>query len=159
VALVAADLARLAPDDESAEVLGPLLAVRSPLYAERDKREVGRLRAFVVVTLHRIGRARRAWPIIVDLLANSDSPYEFAAAARAAGGRGAAAAPPAPLLTRALDPAYGDDLFSLERYSPTHPEPETTPATIEAVVALGKIGPAALPALDPLRHLIARREA
>lgn len=159
VEAVAADLAAIGPGEGSGATLAALLDIRSPLYAGRDKGEAGRLRGFVVATSHRLGASRLAWPAILDLLANSDSPYEFAAAARAAGGLGPAAAPAAPLLARALDPDYRDDVFSLDRYSPTHPDAEATTAANEAVVTLGRIGPVAAGELGPLARFLQHREA
>jgi hypothetical protein len=133
-----------------------LLPERAPLYRDRDKPEVERLRAFLLATLTRLGPPAEAAPFVLAELAGARSAHSFAAAARAAGALGTDAA--VPLLLRALDPEFHDDLVSLERYRPDFPPEEATTAALEAVRALGRIGPAAGAAVPRLRAVADRAD-
>lgn len=67
------------------------LAHSAPLYRNRDKGEVVRLRAHILTTLTDIGAAQQATGVLHDVLAHLDDrnhPLEAAAAARAAGSLG-----------------------------------------------------------------------
>src|SRR5262245_43224873 len=68
--------------------LAELAADRSPLFRDRDKDEVTRLRALLLATLARVGVPRQAVPLLADQLANGDSAPTVAAAAAAAGALG-----------------------------------------------------------------------
>ena len=146
---VADDLERLSAAGPAAAgstvaTLAALLAPQAALYAGRDQREVGRLRAFVLLTISRLGGARQVWPVILDHLANSHTPYEFAAGARAAAAVGPDAAPAAPLLVGPFEAHYGDDVFQLDRFGEAEdPSGESTTAVLEALRTLSRIGPAA----------------
>jgi len=124
-----------------AESVAELLNESSPLYRDRDKHEVMRLRAYVFVVLSDIGIPSSALPLIVDALANSDDEmgYHFAAAARAAGCLGQRARPLIPHLCAGMQRYYHRDEFSLERYNPDYPEEEATTVQGEAITALAQI--------------------
>jgi hypothetical protein len=124
-----------------AESVAELLNESSPLYRDRDKHEVMRLRAYVFVVLSDIGVPNSAVPLIVDALANSDDEmgYHFAAAARAAGSLGPRARPLIPHLCSGMQRYYHRDEFSLERYNPDYPQEEATTVQGEAIAALAKI--------------------
>jgi hypothetical protein len=124
-----------------AESVAELLNESSPLYRDRDKHEVMRLRAYVFVVLSEVGIPRSALPLIVDALANSDDEmgYYFAAAARAAGSLGPRARPLIPHLCAGMQRYYHRDEFSLERYNPNYPQEEATTVQAEAITALSQI--------------------
>ena len=124
-----------------AESVAELLNESSPLYRDRDKHEVMRLRAYVFVVLSEIGIPSSALPLIVDALANSDDEmgYHFAAAARAAGSLGPRARPLIPHLCAGMQRYYHRDEFSLERYNPDYPQEEATTVQGEAITALAQI--------------------
>lgn len=134
-----------------------LLPERAPLYRDRDRPEVERLRAFLLATLARLGPPPEAIPFVLAELEGAKSAYSFAAAARAAGALGSRletqAGAAVPSLLRALAPEFHDDLVSLDRYSPEFPPEEATTAALEAVRALARLGGAARPALPRLREL------
>ena len=123
------------------ESVAELLNESSPLYRDRDKHEVMRLRAYVFVVLSEIGIPSSALPLIVDALANSDDEmgYYFAAAARAAGTLGPRARPLIPHLCKGMQRYYHRDEFSLERYNPNYPQEEATTVQAEAITALARI--------------------
>lgn len=124
-----------------AEEVAALLNESSPLYRDRDKHEVMRLRAYVFVVLSEIGIPNSALPQIVDALANSDDEmgYHFGAAARAAGTLGPRARPLIPHLCAGMQRFYHRDEFSLERYDPDYPQEEATTVQAESITALAQI--------------------
>jgi hypothetical protein len=128
----------------AAESVAELLNESSPLYRDRDKHEVMRLRAYVFVVLSEIGIPSSALPLIVDALANSDDEmgYYFAAAARSAGSLGPRARPLIPHLCAGMQRYYHRDEFSLERYNPNYPQEEATTVQAEAITALAQISAA-----------------
>ena len=135
-------LRAMGPTDSSvAESVAELLNESSPLYRDRDKHEVMRLRAYVFVVLSEIGIPSSALPLIVDALANSDDEmgYHFAAAARAAGSLGPQARSLIPHLCAGMQRYYHRDEFSLERYNPDYPQEEATTVQAEAITALAQI--------------------
>ena len=72
----------------SRDTLVPLLSERARLYQQRDKYEVRRLRAYVLLTLADTGNADAAIPYIYDYIANAEEygpGFEAGAGARAAG--------------------------------------------------------------------------
>jgi hypothetical protein len=129
---------------------------RSALYQERPKYEVHHLRAFILVVLSEIGIPKSALPMIVDSLANStfEMPYLFAAGAKAAGSLGPDAESVVPLIERAFRGELGDDPISFDRFD-SHGKisDEYTNARIEALRALGKIGPGASSSLPYIKEL------
>jgi hypothetical protein len=141
----------------AADTLVQFLPERSPLYKDRDKSDALRLRSFLLVTLADVGVPRTALPFIVESLAASNMAHPFAAAARAAGARGPDAGVCIPFLLRALDPAFHDELITLDRYDAV-PDAEQTTGRLEAIRALGRMGPAARAAV-PLLTAIAEGDA
>ena len=132
---MAADASSVAPS------IARLLKESSPLYRDRDKHEVQRLRAYVLVVLTEIGIPPSALPHLVDWLANSDRDmgFQFCAAARATGLLGPKARPLAPLLLDGMQRYYHRDEFSLQRYDPDYPRDEATSVQRESIRALGRI--------------------
>jgi hypothetical protein len=124
-----------------AESVAELLNESSPLYRDRDKHEVMRLRAYVFVVLSEIAIPSSALPLIVDALANSDDEmgYHFAAAVRAAGSLGPQARSLIPHICAGMQRYYHRDEFSLERYNPDYPQEEATTVQGEAISALAQI--------------------
>jgi HEAT repeat protein len=150
---------------EAADPIVRLLAERSALYRNRSKYEVEQLRAFMLVTLSEVGIPDAALPFILDALANSDTLSDthsnplriYAAGAIAAGALGARAADGAPFLLRALRPEFRDYPLTFESYLGNIPKSGIyTSPRIEAIRALGKIGPAAKTATSLLTELAQR---
>jgi hypothetical protein len=126
----------------AASTLSGLLAHRAPLYRDRDKMLVVRLRAYLLVTLGDIGVPDSARPALFDLLAHQDermSAVEIGAAARAAGSLGASGHAFATYLIEAIPLQVSETEFSLERYEPDFPPSEGTTIQIEAVKSLGRV--------------------
>ena len=159
---------------EAADQIVHLLTERSALYRNRSKYEVEQLRAFMLVTLSEVGIPDAALPFILDALANSDVAAAaghaagvtsdtlriYAAGAIAAGALGARAADAAPFLLRALRPEFRDYPLTFESYLANIPKSGVyTSARIEAIRALGKIGPAAKTATSLLTELAQREES
>ena len=155
---------------EAADPIVRLLAERSPLYRNRSKYEVEQLRAFMLVTLSEVGIPDAALPFILDALANSNTlnNYDpifhtrdtlYPAGAIAAGALGARAADAVPFLLRALRPEFRDYPLTFESYFDKKPESRIcTSPRIEAIRALGKIGPAAKTATSVLTEFARREE-
>ena len=141
---------------QAADAIVRVLPERSALYTDRDKTEVIRLRAFMLATLAAIGVPEAAMPTVLDGLAHSTMAYSFAAAARAAGASGRHARRTVPLLSRALASDFHDDYLTLERYATDFPPDEATTGRIEAIRALGRIGPEAAAAVGRLEALAAQ---
>lgn len=160
---------------EAADPIVRLLPERSALYRNRSKSEVEKLRAFMLVTLSEVGIPDSALPFILDALANSNTLRIYAAGAVAAGALGARAADATPFLHRALRPKSGeftrgvghfvgamgiDSPFTFESYVGSRPKSGIyTSVRIEAIRALGKIGPAAKSATSLLTELALREES
>jgi protein SCO1/2 len=150
-------LGRMGPSaaPEALPVILRQLSERSPLWRDRDKLQVIRLRALLFATLAKLGPPEEALAPILAELSGARHPYALAAAARAAGALGPRAAAAVPYLQRPLEPGFHDEPMSLERYDPEYPPEERTTARIEAERALAKIGPGAAraaeatPWLDP----------
>ncbi len=116
------------------------LSERSPLWRDRDKLQVIRLRGFLLATLARLGPPEEALAPILAELSGAKHAYSLAAAARAAGALGPRAAAAVPYLQRPLDPGFHDEPMSLERYDPDFPPEERTTARLEVTRALARIG-------------------
>lgn len=145
----------------AAETLSGLLPHRSPLYRGRDKFQVVRLRAYIMVTLSEIGFPRSAMPALLDTLANLDermSPVEVAAAARAAASLGRGGRDLEPYLLEALLLRVSPEELSLERYEQEFPPEEATTVQLEVVRALARISSADdRDVVDRLREVAALR--
>jgi len=125
-----------------AESLSSLLSHRSPLYADRDKRLVVRLRAYVVLTLADVGMPASAVPTLLEILAHLDeriAPLEVAAAARAVRSLSNSGCAFAPYLLAAIAMRVAEEEFSLERYDSGFPPQEATTVQLEAVRTLGHV--------------------
>lgn len=127
----------------AAETLSALLPHRAPLYRDRDKAEVVRLRAYLMLTLSEIGYPESAEWALLDTLAHLDdriSAREVGAAARAASSLGRRGRELAPYLLEALSLTWlGEEEFSLQRYEPGFPPGEATTIQLEAVRALAAV--------------------
>lgn len=127
----------------AAETLSALLPHRAKLYRDRDKTQVVRLRAHIIVTLSEIGFPESAEWALFDTLAHVDdriSAREIGAAARAARTLGARGRKLAPHLLDAFSlDLLGEEEFSLERYDPSFPPEEASTIQIEVVRALAAV--------------------
>lgn len=145
-ALVASalDVLRAAGPDPAApvEAVSGLLPYRSPLYSDRDKVLVTRLRAYLLATLCDIGVPDSAFPVVLDVLVHADEytpTLELAAAARAAGRLGPRGRPFIPYLLQAIYLDSAAEAVSLERFAARFPSGEATTAQREAVRSLGRL--------------------
>jgi len=137
-----------------AEELSVFLGERSQLYKERDRYEVNRLRSFMMLTLSRLGGHEAASSSIIDQLVNSDRPYARAAAARVVGHLGSNGKIAIPQLIAMAGLHGSDAVFSLERYNQfDFPESEATTEQLEAIRALGRLGPLSRAAIPLLTRL------
>lgn len=151
-----ADLDR--PGAPAAEVLSALLPYRSALYRDRDKMQVVRLRAYLVVTLAEIGFPRSALPALVDTLAHVDETVpalELTASAYAVRSLGADGRAFVPYLLDALHVRSGAHEVSLERYDPVYPRSEATTVQLEAMRSLARVATAGDPEVaEVLRGIV-----
>ncbi|HMB54219.1 MAG TPA: hypothetical protein VKU40_12940 [Thermoanaerobaculia bacterium] len=143
---VAADLDVLRAAGPAARPVAPVVAAllpyRHPLYRDRDKLLVVRLRAYLVVTLAEIGAAEAALPALEDSLGNVDEQsavLELAAAARASRSLGPRGRPFIPYLLEAITLRRASEEISLERFAPEVPAGEATTVQLEAVAALAEL--------------------
>ena len=122
--------------------LSAMLNHRHPIYVERDKSVVMRLRTHLFLTLSEIGTPDSAVMPLLDVLAYFDvrmNPAEAGAAVRAAGALGARGRRFAPYLLAMLDEPVSSQEFSLARYEPTFDRRDATTLQIEVVRSLGRI--------------------
>jgi hypothetical protein len=121
-----------------------MMPEQSQTFRGYGKFELHYLRAYLLVTLTDIGRARDGLPFIYDALANSDrrSTHLFAAGARAAASLGRDVGEAVPLLNRALiSPASAMPISFESYFSKFTAADKYTSPLVEAVRALGAIGP------------------
>lgn len=148
------DALRRAPSEEAGRALVALLPEQAPVYQGRGPNEAARLRGYVFAALADTGAPAEALPFIVEELQYGHRAYSLAAAARAAGVLERMATPAVPSLVRMLSAAtFHDDQVCLDEYNAAGPCPDPTTARLEAVRALGRIGPGARAALPALRAL------
>jgi hypothetical protein len=133
-------------------VLRSYLTPSARVFQDRVPEETSRLRSFAMVTLAQIGAGSDAEPLILEQLSTSDRPYDIASAALAARLSNPRMVTAVPYLTRLIEAAGHDDLFSLDRFSPIFPDHEATTAQQEAIRALGSLGASAIPALPALKE-------
>lgn len=136
IRLRAADTALPADDVAS------LLRHEHPLYRDRDRWEVVRLRAHVITTLSAIGFPASAMPLLEDSLMFVDerlAPVELGSAVRAAAGLGPRARRFLPGMMQVVGERFADEEFSLERYGVDFPPEEATTVQIELLRAAGFI--------------------
>ena len=143
----------------AADQLSAMLDHRHPIYVERDKSVVTRLRTHLFLTLSEIGTPDSAVMPLLDVLAYFDvrmNPAEAGAAARAAGAMEARGRRFAPYLLAMLDEPVAAQEFSLARYEPSFDRRHATTLQIEVVRSLGRIStPSDAEVLRALRELVA----
>ena len=150
--LAQAALPELGPKTGAA--LEGLLRADHPVYAGRGPAYANILRTTALVALTDVGLPQSSADQVLDLLANGPHP-SFAAAARAAAALPDPPAQVVPQLLRALN-ENGMQAFSTTYWGqmPGIDKAENTSATVEAIRALARLGPArakaALPALEIL---------
>jgi hypothetical protein len=122
--------------------LSGMLAHRHPLYKDRDKSAVIRLRTHIFLTLSEIGTPPSAVAPLLDVLAHFDvrnNPAETGAAVRAAGALGPAGRLFVPYLLAMLTEPVSEEEFSLVRYELRFEKHEATTIQIEVVRSLGNV--------------------
>jgi len=129
----------------SGPVITASLARDSKLLQNRGVFLRSYLRAHLFVTLARVGVPPESRRFILEAL-QSDDGYEFAGAAVAAGSLGARGADAVPYLMRALDPDF-KDIYMMFTFL------MDTTASLEALRALGRIGPRAAAAIPLLERI------
>jgi hypothetical protein len=140
------------------DTLSAMLNHRHPIYTERDKSVVTRLRTHIFLTLSEVGTPDSAVMPLLDVLAHFDvrmNPSEAGAAVRAAGALGRRGRRFARYLLAMLDEPVVEQEFSLARYEPRFTPAETTTLQIEVVRSLGRIStPSDTVVLNRLRALM-----
>lgn len=129
----------------ASETVSRLLSHRSPIYQNRDKAIVERLRTHILVTLSEIGVPESTREAILDLVAHVDPrtmPAQIGATARTIRSLGAQGREFSPHLVALLASDQSREQFSLERYSPQFRPEESTTIHLEVVRALGSVGTA-----------------
>lgn len=112
--------------------------------------------SFLFIVLADGPMPREALPLVLDALQSPERAWPWAAAARAAGALGPAATEAVPLLVSALQiPPNYHVTIRVERFGmgPGHVNGDFTTIRLEAIRALGKIGPAASAALPILQSI------
>lgn len=127
----------------AAEAVIRLLSYRHPLYRDRDKLLVVRLRAYAFATLADLGPPPpSALPALVDVLVHADeqSPVsELAGASRAAAALGPRGRFFVPYLIEAIPLRRSHEEISLERFAADFLAAEATTVQLEAVRALAVV--------------------
>jgi hypothetical protein len=140
------------------DMLSAMLDHRHPIYAERDKSVVTRLRAHIFLTLSEIGTPDSAMRPLLDVLAHFDvrmNPAEAGAAVRAAGRMGPRGRRFVQYLLAMLDEPISEQEFSLARYETRFERKDATTLKIEVIHSLGRIcKPSDTGAMHKLRQLI-----
>jgi hypothetical protein len=141
------------------DIVSAMLDHRHPIYAERDKSVVIRLRTRLFLTLSEIGTPDSALIPLIDELAYFDvrmNPAEAGAAVRAAGALTTRGRRFAEYLLAMLDEPMAAQEFSLTRYEPTFDRRDATTLQIEVIRSLARIAaPSDAEVLRRLRTLIA----
>ena len=140
------------------DTVSAMLNHRHPIYTERDKSLVTRLRTHLFLTLSDIGTPDSAAMPLLDVLAHFDvrmNPAEAAAAVRAAGALDHRGRRFARYLLAMLDEPVAEQEFSLARYEPRFTPAEATTLKIEVVRSLGRLStPSDTAVLERLRTLV-----
>jgi hypothetical protein len=124
------------------DMLTAMLDHRHPIYAERDKSVVTRLRTHIFLTLSEIGTPDSATRPLLDVLAHFDvrmNPAEAGAAVRATGTMGPRGRHFVQYLLAMLDEPVSEQEFSLTRYDTRFERKDATTLQIEVVRSLGRI--------------------
>ncbi len=141
------------------DLLSAMLNHRHPIYVERDKSVVTRLRTHLFLTLSEIGTPDSALEPLLDVLAFFDvrmNPAEAGAAVRAAGALEARGRRFAQYLLAMIDEPVSVVEFSLVRYEPTFDRRDATTLQLEVVRSLGRIStPSDTAVLRKLQDLVA----
>lgn len=152
-----------ATNTELAEAISLQLQHQAPLYQERDKWHVLRLRAYAFVTLAEIGVPQSALPMLTDALMYVDErmqSVEFGAALRAAASLGAAARPYIPGILELYTQRFAEEEFSLDHYQTEFTPQSATTVQTEATLALGQIALAEdRDAIKVLQAIATRRQS
>lgn len=133
--------------------LNQLLDARSSIYSDKEKVEVNRLRAYILVTLADTGKADIAAKCILDSLANSDAGNQlnYAAAAYAVSRMNGDRLVFVSYLLKALESDFVDNAVALNGYRIAVTELNRTSARLEAIRALGMSGSGATIAISFLK--------
>ncbi len=130
-------------DPEVAEQLARFLPHQHPIYQNRDRWHVIRLRAYLIATLTDIGFPDSGLPWLADSLIFIDermAAIEVGSAVRAAGTLGAEGRQFLPTMLRMLSMTFSEEEFSLSRYDVNFPKQEATTVQLEVLQAVRKLG-------------------
>lgn len=130
-------------DPELAEQLVRFLPHQHPIYQERDRWQVIRLRAYLIATLTDTGFPDSGLPWLADSLIFVDermAAVEVGSAVRAAGTLGRKGRQFLPYMLRMLGLQFAEEEFSLSRYDVSFPPQEATTVQLEVLRAVEKIG-------------------
>ena len=126
----------------TSEILSSMLTYNAEIYRDRDKWEVLRLRAYILLALGEIGLPDSAIPFLQDALAYVDdrmSAVELASAIKVAGNLGVKGSRFGPGIISAYNRIFADEEISLNRYELAFSKQEATTVQIEIVRSLGNI--------------------
>ena len=124
------------------EILSSMLPYQAEIYQDRDKWEVLRLRAYILLTLGETGFPESAFPTLADVLGYVDERMkvvELGAAIKVVGNLGVKGSQFGESMISAYNRVFCDEEFSLKRYELNFSKDEATTVQIEIVSALGKI--------------------
>lgn len=124
------------------ELLSNMLSYQAEIYQDRDKWEVLRLRAYILLTLGETGFPASAIPMLEDALAYVDNRMkvvELGAAIKIAGEMGREGSRFAKSMISAYNRVFSDEEFSLGGYETGFAEKDATTVQIEIIRSLGKI--------------------
>lgn len=130
-------------DPEMAELLARFLPHQHPIYQDRDRWHVIRLRAYLIATLTDIGFPDSGLPWLADSLIFIDermAAVEVGSAVRAAGTLGEEGRQFLPTMLRMLSMKFSEEEFSLSRYDMHFPKQEATTVQLEVLQAVTRIG-------------------
>lgn len=130
-------------DPVIAELLARFLPHQHPIYQDRDRWHVIRLRAYLIATLTDIGFPDSGLPWLADSLIFIDermAAIEVGSAVRAAGTLGEEGRQFLPTMLRMLGMQFSEEEFSLSRYDMNFPQQEATTVQLEVLRAVTRIG-------------------
>lgn len=130
-------------DPEIAERLARFLPHQHPIYQDRDRWQVIRLRAYLIATLTDLGFPDSGLPLLADSLIFVDermAAVEVGSAVRAAGTLGEKGRQFLPHMLRMLGLQFAEEEFSLSRHDVNFPPQEATTVQLEVIRAAERIG-------------------
>ncbi|MFO0757686.1 MAG: SCO family protein [Byssovorax sp.] len=143
-------------DPTRRDELVPALREDAPVYAQRGRAAIARMRGWVLASFEIAGLPDEALPFVIEELESGVEPYLIAAAARAVRGRPRPDPALAPYVVRAIGNVQGrDDLVSFSAFGAYAMPGEGETAVGELCATLRWMGPAASAARGAIEALLA----